>query len=213
MWDERYAGEDYAYGREPNEFLVEQLDELYSLNAPARILCVAEGEGRNAVYLARLGHEVTAVDLSRVGLDKALSLAEEFGVSIRDHQADLASYEPEEDYYDAIVMIFAHTPSAVRKPLYARLMAALKNDGLLLLEGYTPDQLGRGTGGPPSEDMMFTLAELRDYLQDMSFLHAVEKIRPLHEGHLHTGEGAVVQLVAQKQPPGSRYLPQLDSNP
>lgn len=194
MWDEKYSADDYVYGTEPNRFLEEHAAEL----PPGEVLSLAEGEGRNAVYLAGLGFRVTAVDHSRVGLAKAQRLAAEKGVEIETICADLADFELGEARWDGIVSIFGHLPPEVRRTVYARLPAALKPGGILLLEAYTPDQMGRGTGGPRSVDLLVTAEMLREELLGLEFLHLQELEREVIEGRGHTGLAAVVQLIARK---------------
>lgn len=194
MWDEKYSAEDYVYGKEPNRFLEDHAAEL----PPGEVLSLAEGEGRNAVYLAGLGFRVTAVDHSRVGMAKAQRLAAEKGVEIETICADLADFELGEDRWSAIVSIFGHLPPEVRRRVYARIPAALKPGGILLLEAYTPDQMGRGTGGPRSVDLLVTAEMLREELAGLEFLRLEELEREVIEGRGHTGLSAVVQLVARK---------------
>lgn len=194
MWDQRYAGEEYVYGTEPNDFLAEQVAGL----PPGRVLCLAEGEGRNAVWLAGQGHAVRAVDASAVGLQKAQRLAATKGVTITTEVADLADYVIPEAGFDLIVSIFCHLPPVLRKRLYRQVVQGLKPGGLLVLEAYTPQQLGRGTGGPPVPELLYDLGDLREELAGLTLLHTVETEREIHEGHLHNGVGAVVQVVARR---------------
>jgi len=194
MWNERYRTNEYMYGKEPNDFLRQTAENLQ----PGRILCLAEGEGRNAVFLAEKGHTVTAVDLSDVGLKKALVLAEERGVKIDTEVADLAGYEISAESWDAIVSIFCHLPPHVRKALHRKVVNGLKPGGIFILEGYTPRQLGLGTGGPPNRELMMTLDELKEELSGLDFEHALETRRGIVEGSLHTGVGEVVQLIGRK---------------
>lgn len=194
MWDQRYNTADYIYGTRPNDFLVDVAGRIPS----GRVLCLAEGEGRNAVFLAEQGHEVVAVDASTVGLEKAKKLARVRGVSIETVVADLAEYEIDENSFDAVVSIFAHVPKAIRAPLHRRIVGGLKPGGVLVLEAYTPDQIACGTGGPPDVELTMTLHALRDELRGLEFRHAVELRRDVIEGSLHTGTGAVVQVVAVK---------------
>lgn len=194
-WDARYAEPGWAFGTEPNDFLRENAHRL----APAsRVLCLAEGEGRNAVHLATLGHEVTGVDLSSVGLAKAESYARECGVRITTAIADLGTWDLGESAWDAIVSVFAHVPADVRGPLHARVVRALRAGGLLLLEAYTPAQLERGTGGPGDASKLMTLAALRAELTGLDFELAREIEREVIEGRYHSGRSAVVQVVARK---------------
>lgn len=194
MWDQRYAADDYVYGTHPNDFLVSRVSAL----PRGRVLCIGEGEGRNAVWLAQQGFEAHAVDASAVGLAKAARLAQERGVALRTHHADLASFEAAAGEWDAIVSIFCHLPPAIRARVHGRLAHWLRPGGVFLLEAYTPDQLALGTGGPPAAEMMMTLAGLRAELAGLRIEHGVETVRAVVEGRLHRGEGAVVQVLARR---------------
>ncbi len=194
MWDQRYAVEEYVYGTRPNDFLASVVDRL----PMGRVLCLAEGEGRNAVYLAEQGFEVTAVDSSAVGLDKARKLAGQRGVHIETIVADLAHYEIIPESWDAIVAIFCHLPPPLRRVVHAQAVAGLRPGGAFVLEAYTPAQLKHGTGGPPVVELMMTLEALRNELAGLRFEHAVETERDIQEGRFHAGVGAVVQVLAYK---------------
>jgi SAM-dependent methyltransferase len=195
MWDERYSGEDYAYGTNPNQFLELNINRI----PKGRVLSLAEGEGRNAVFLAKQGYSVSAVDASLVGLNKARKLAEKNGVVVEFIHADLADYDLGENRWDGIVSIFCPLPSSIRKQLYKRVQAGLKPGGVFLLEAYTPEQLKHGTGGGNSVDVMQTKESLRLELADLRFQHLVELERDVIEGVYHTGIGAVVQAIASKE--------------
>ncbi len=195
MWDKRYAGEAYFYGTEPNDYLKQQAD-LFAEGA--RVLCLAEGEGRNAVYLAQRGMKVTAVDASTMGLAKAEKLARSRGVDITTQVADLTDYSLEHEAWDAIVSIFCHLPSNARIRLHRQIFQALKPGGLFVLEAYRPEQLDYGTGGPPDPDWLMTEAELRAELGDL-YLEEIQSIeRSILEGQAHTGMSAVVQVLGLK---------------
>ncbi len=194
MWDQRYAADDYVYGTLPNDFLVSRVASL----PRGRVLCLGEGEGRNAVWLAQQGFEAHAVDASAVGLEKARRLARERGVPLGTTVADLAAFDAGADAWDAIVSIFCHLPAAARARVHGQVARWLRPGGVFLLEAYTPDQLALKTGGPPSADLMMTLAGLRRELGGLVIEHGVETVRRVMEGRLHTGEGAVVQLVARR---------------
>lgn len=196
MWNERYSAPEYIYGTEPNDFLREQVS---ALPPGGRLLCLAEGEGRNAVFLAGQGFAVTAVDLSEVGLAKAAALATQRGVQIDIVHADLAAFDLGQERWDGIISIFCHLPSAVRQPLYARLAAALRPGGVLLLESYTPRQLAFGTGGPRDVDMLIDVDTLSRELPGLHFDLLQEVEREIVEGTFHTGMAAVVQAVAHKR--------------
>jgi len=194
MWDERYAGESFFYGTEPNDFLREHAAEI---QAGGRVLCLAEGEGRNAVFLAGLGFSVVALDQSAMGLRKALQLAEARGAAITTLQANLDSYRIEPCSWDAIVSIWCHLPTALRAKVHAQVVDGLKPGGVFLLEAYRPEQLQFGTGGPKSVDMLPTLAQLREELSGLEIVQAAELERDVHEGQGHSGHSAVVQVLAR----------------
>jgi len=196
-WDERYSARDYAYGTEPNDFLAAHAHKL----PKGRVLSLAEGEGRNAVFLAAQGYEVTAVDQSEVGLAKARQLAAENGVTIETIVADLAEFEIEPQAWDGIVSISAHVPTSVRQGLHRRVVEGLKPGGVFLLEAYTPRQLetsGKGGPGPDQRDRFMTLADLHEELDGLDFEIARETEREINEGKYHSGPGAVVQILARK---------------
>jgi SAM-dependent methyltransferase len=195
MWDERYSSEEYAYGTTPNEFLVENV----SFIPKGKVLSIAEGEGRNAVFLARRGNDVTAVDGSLVGLNKARKLADENQVIIEFIHADLADYDLGQSKWDAIVSIFCPLPSSLRKELYKKVVAGLKQNGVFLLEAYTPKQIKHGTGGGNSVDVMQSKESLRVELADLKFKHLIALEREVIEGVYHTGIGSVVQAIAIKE--------------
>ncbi|MFM2434957.1 MAG: hypothetical protein RL063_937 [Pseudomonadota bacterium] len=194
MWDERYRAEAYAYGKNPNQFL----EENYKLIPKGKVLSLAEGEGRNAVFLAKQGYVVTAVDSSQIGLEKARKLAEENEVSIELIKADLADFDLGNHQWDGIVSIFCPLPSALRKELHKKVVAGLKTNGVYLIEAYTPDQLKHDTGGGKSVDLMTTKESLSHELIGLEFKHLIELERDIVEGIYHTGLGAVVQAIASK---------------
>lgn len=194
-WDARYAEAGWAFGTEPNDFLREQARHL---PAGGHVLCIAEGEGRNAVWLAQQGFHVTGIDVASIGLEKAQQLARERGVCITTVVADLASFELGSAAWDGIVSIFAHVPAAVRRRVHASVLTALKPGGVLLLEAYRPQQLERATGGPPDDERMLDLGRLRPELGTLEWLVAHEVERDVIEGRYHTGRASTVQLVARR---------------
>lgn len=194
MWEARYAGETYHYGTEPNDFLAAEAHRIPN----GRVLCLAEGEGRNATWLAQQGYQVASVDLSESGTTKTRRLAADRGVQVDAVTADLAQHDLGVEQWDGIVSIFAHMPPTVRADLHRRVVAALRPGGLLLLEAYTPDQIGRGTGGPNVTEMTMTLDLLRTELAGLEEVHGLETVRTVVEGPGHTGDGAVVQFIARK---------------
>jgi SAM-dependent methyltransferase len=193
MWDERYSEPGYAYGSDPNDFLVA---ETMRIRPGGKVLCLAEGEGRNAVWLAGRGFAVTAVDQSKVGLAKAAALAAERGVLLNTVQADLSVFEIEPGAWDAIVSIWAHLPKHVRQVVHQKVVHGLKPGGVLILEAYTPAQIALGTGGPRDPSMCMTLELLREELSGLELVVGVEKEREVKEGKYHQGRSAVVQVAA-----------------
>ena len=196
MWDKRYSEESYAYGTKPNDFLASQSKNL---NPSSDILCLAEGEGRNAVSLAKLGHNVLGVDSSSVGLEKAKNLAEKEGVKIDVQIADLKDYDIGIEKWDAVVSIFAHLPPALRKDVHQRVVKGLKKGGVLILEAYTPKQLEYKTGGPPVAEMMMCLDDLMEEFEGLEFEFGIEQEREVIEGKYHTGKAYTVQVFARKK--------------
>ena len=195
FWDERYAGEAFAYGTTPNDFLV---DSVGYLPEGGRILLPGDGEGRNSVWLAEQGFYPTAVDFSVSGLEKARNLAATRGVTIDTVQADLTEWDWPTAAFDAVVAIFVHLPPAHRQRVHRAMLAALRPGGCLRLEAYTPAQLDYGTGGPPVEEMLYPREALEADFHEARILSLQETVRPVHEGRYHFGEGAVVQLVAER---------------
>jgi SAM-dependent methyltransferase len=193
FWEQRYSEPAYAYGTEPNAFLVEVADRI----PPGPILCLAEGEGRNAVWLAGRGHPVTAVDASAAGLAKAAALARRRGVRIETVAAELAVLTIEPGAWSGIVAIFAHLTPALRKAVHRAAAAGLMPGGALVLEAFTPRQLAFGTGGPRKIEMLYTLDTLREDLSGMHLEIGREVERDVVEGAYHTGRAAVVQVLAR----------------
>ena len=195
QWNARYASEDYVFGRAPNAFLVREVNRL---PRAARILCVADGEGRNGVWLAQLGFDVHAIDISEVGLAKAQLLAAEAKVSIQFELADVLAWAWPTAAYDAVVATFiqfAGPPD--RSRLFSMMRLALKPGGLLLLHGYRPEQVALGTGGPPQIENMYVEPLLRAEFRDMKieYLHAYDAV--LEEGAGHRGPSALIDFVAR----------------
>ena len=194
FWNNRFAAPHFIYGEMPNTFVAEMASQI-----PAgSVLCLAEGEGRNAVHLATLGHRVTAVDQSEAGLAKARRLAVARGVAIETVLADLGNFTIEPGVWSGIVATFAHLPPMIRRQVHAQAVRGLRPGGLFVLEAYTPAQLAFDTGGPKSLELLMTLAGLRDELAGLELLIGREIEREVIEGNGHTGRGAVVQILARR---------------
>ena len=202
MWDQRDNEAGFAYGTTPNDFLK---SEYFRIPKGGRVLCLAEGEGRNAVFLAMQGYSVTAVDQSAVGLEKAESLAIQYGVEITTEVVDLADYDLGCEVWDGIVSIAAHVLPLLRKELHAQVVKSLKDDGVFILEAYTEHQIEMsGVGGPPpsQKELFMSLDKLVIELEGLEFIIGSEVERNISEGKYHQGESAVVQVVACKSVKG-----------
>jgi len=195
IWDQRYGTDEFFYGTDPNDFLREH---TRLIRPGGEVLCLAEGEGRNAVYLAGLGFRVTAVDGSPVGISKMERLARSKGVQVAAMLGDLERFTLAPLAWDSIVSIWCHIPQPARARLHGEAVAALRPGGTLILESYHPRQLEFRTGGPPTADLMMTLAVLRQELAGLDLLVAQEIERVVREGKGHHGRSAVVQVVARK---------------
>lgn len=195
FWNQRYGKEEFAYGTAPNDFLVEYANRI---PPRGRVLCLADGEGRNGVWLATQGYAVTSVDIADEGMAKARRLAAEAGVALNTQVADLAGYDPGTAAWDGIVSIFMHLPPKLRREVFARCVAALRPGGVVLFEAYAKGQFGRGTGGPPDIELLVAADEVAQEFPGCRILHAFHGLREVNEGRHHNGAGEVVQLVLQK---------------
>jgi len=204
-WDERFAGEGYAYGTEPSRWLVENAGRI-PRGMP--VLALGEGEGRNGVFLAGLGLDVEAVDGSPVGLAKARRLASSRGVPLRTTVADLADFVPAPGRYGAVVLVFLHLPPPLRATVHARAATALAPGGLIVLEAFTPRQLAFSSGGPRQEDMLYDPAAIRGDFPGVEWDVLEEAEVDLDEGPLHRGRAALIRGVGALRtlppPPGSQ---------
>jgi SAM-dependent methyltransferase len=196
MWNDRYATDDYLFGTAPAAFLVAQ---AHHLPPGARVLCVADGEGRNSVYLASLGHDVTAFDPAPNALEKARRLASARGVTVRLHEAGIEDWDWRADAFDAVAAIFVQfADPPARAELFARIADTIRPGGVLLLHGYAPRQVGYGTGGPPHAENMYTLEMLLEAFAGWEVLHAADQDAEIDEGRGHSGRSALVDFVARK---------------
>lgn len=196
FWDERYAGDGYLFGTEPNAFL---LSQQALLKQGAYCLAVADGEGRNGVWLAGQGLRVLSVEASAVALNKAKKLAQQRAVNVDFELADLLQWDWGVNRFDVVVAIFIQfTGPEQRGEMFANIKRCLKPGGLLLLQGYTPRQLEYKTGGPPVAENLYTEPMLRSAFSDMEILHLREHDDIIREGTGHSGMSALIDLVAKK---------------
>ena len=197
FWNQRYSGDSFFYGTEPNAFLASQ---AHLFKPGQSVLAVADGEGRNGVWLARQGLDVTAVDFAPVAVEKARKLADECGVMVRHEVGDLFAWNWGENRFDAIVAIFIQfVAPRERRILNDLMMKALKPGGLLILQGYRPRQLEYKTGGPSSAENLYTAEILREEFSGMEILHLREHDDEICEGEGHCGMSALVDMVARKK--------------
>ncbi len=195
-WQERFSTPDYAFGKEPNEFLVRcQL----LLPKSGKALAVADGEGRNGVWLAQQGLDVLSLDFSPAAQAKARTLAAESKVTVTFVEADVHAWPYPDAAFDVVAEIFTQfSPPADRARKWAGMRRALKPGGLLIVQGYTPKQLDYGTGGPKQVDQLYTREMLESAFGDFDNVAIVEEELELHEGASHSGMSAVIGLTARK---------------
>ena len=195
FWDERYQDKEYAYGQDPNDFL---RNNASLFKEGDKVLSLAEGEGRNAVFIAQQACDVCGVDFSPKGQEKALQLAKKVGVSIQYDIADLTDYDMGEAQWDGIISIFCHPNETERVELFQKVRNALKLGGFFLFESYHKRQLDYGTGGPRDEDHLVTLEELQEMFEGFEVLHAKDVEREVNEGEYHSGLAYTTQFIARK---------------
>jgi SAM-dependent methyltransferase len=208
FWDERYAGAEFAFGETPNDFLVSQLrahpptaqagGTSHPLTALA--LALADGEGRNGVWLAEQSYAVTSIDVSPKGLEKAQRLAKARNVSIQTVLADLTDYDFGQQAWSVVASIFLHLPADKRREVNRRAVEALQPGGVFVFEGYGKDQLKYGTGGPKDLALLYDLADLRADFDDLpvQVVHEFSGERLVQEGVRHTGLASVVQVTVRR---------------
>lgn len=195
MWDERFSEAGHAYGTEPNDYLRQQAGEI---PAGGEVLSLAEGQGRNAAWLAQQGFRVTAMDSSAAGIASAQRLAAERGVSVRFEQADLKDYSIQEGRWDGIVLVWAPMPPDLRSRLLADCARGLRPGGVLIYAGYGPRQPEFGTGGPSNPEMLPPLDEVKASLTGLHIVHAHDVDREVLEGKYHTGMSNVIEVTARR---------------
>ncbi|KAB7531344.1 methyltransferase domain-containing protein [Flagellimonas olearia] len=199
-WDERYSNTAYAFGEKPNEYLREQLQKL----EPGNILFAAEGEGRNAVYAAKLGWTVSAFDISTEGRKKALQLAEKNKVSLNYEVGQLPDLAYTEGQFDAIALIYAHFPASIKSAYHKLLSSYLRKGGTVIFEAFGKKHLpyrekNPKVGGPRDLESLFSIEELLEDFTDYEITELVEKEVELNEGLYHSGTGSVVRFVGRKK--------------
>jgi len=195
-WNARFAGEDFLFGEEPNTFLRTQ---AHWLRPGDSVLCVADGEGRNSVWLAEQGYTVTAFDFAPNAVAKAKRLAQRHGVNVRHELGDAYSWSWTAKRYDALVAVFIQfLPPDVRDTAFSGMKSAVEEGGLFFLEGYRPEQVDYGTGGPPRREHMYTREWLEGTFRGWEILVLKDYDEVIQEGQAHNGMSALIDLVARK---------------
>ncbi len=194
MWNQRFQGDTYYYGLQPNAHFKAFIESL----KPGCLLLPGEGEGRNAVYAAFLGWQVTAMDYSDEAQKKAFALAEKQGVTLNYDLGAVEGYQPKANTYDVIACIFLHLPAEVRHQVYQNLRKGLKPGGYFFVTGFTKQQLQYDSGGPKNEDWLFSADELEKELAGLTILRNQEQLITLDEGDNHAGEAAIVEFIGRK---------------
>ncbi len=195
MWDQRYANETFAYGTEPNAFFKEELLKLKA----GLILLPAEGEGRNAVFAAKQLWQVVAFDQSKQGRQKALELAHENQVEIEYVTAGFEDFISEKERFDCIALIYAHVPENKRKDYHASITQYLKPGGVLILEGFSKEQLGKASGGPGKVEMLFSKENVLNDFSELETIKLQELDVDLSEGAFHQGKASVIRYIGKKK--------------
>ena len=194
FWNDRYTESEFAYGKEPNQFLKEHIH----LFPKGKVLFVAEGEGRNAVFAAKNGLQVYAFDYSDSGRKKAKDLASENNVVIDYEVSDVLQLSYEKNSFDAIVFIFAHFPSDIRKKVHEELLSLVKPNGKIVFEAFSKEQLKYSSGGPKESTMLFSEEEVRKEFVNVTFDFLKTQLVMLNEGPYHQGEGKVIRFIGTK---------------
>lgn len=199
-WDNRYSNKDYAFGIKPNNYLKEQLEKLEK----GTILFPAEGEGRNAVFAAKLGWSVYAFDISVEGKNKALKLANENNVAIDYQVGELPTLNYNSEQFDAIALIYAHFPAGIKSEYHKLLDKYLRKGGIIIVEAFSKNHLeyrlkNEKVGGPRDLESLFSIEELKSDFEDYEIIELLEKEIELSEGLYHDGKGSVVRFVGRKK--------------
>jgi len=195
FWDERYSSKEYVYGKEPNQFFKKQ---LYKIIPPGKLLLPGEGEGRNAVFAAKLGWQVEAFDQSSVAKLKALKLAEENNVTINYSIVNLAMFTTQKNFYDCAAIIFVHLATDFRSEFHKKIMDSIKPKGKIILELFSKNQFGKNSGGPQDLNMLSSIEEIENDFRQMRPILLKEETIFLYEGEKHSGQSSVIRFVGEK---------------
>ncbi len=195
FWDERYSGNNFVYGKEPNGFFKKQIDKL----KPGKILMLAEGEGRNGVYAAENGWQVDAVDFSQAAKAKALKFAEERKVELNYTVNMLEEYEPAQNYYDAAGLIFVHLKPELKNTIFKKAAGSIKIGGRIIFEAFAKEQVNNNTGGPKDAGMLYSVEEVENLFDNFYVDISERKTVGLSEGPYHSGDAVVIRFTGTKK--------------
>lgn len=194
-WDDQFTRHKHAYGKEPNEFIRKSRDVFPER---AHLACFAEGEGRNAVYLAKRGYTVTAYDYSKVGLTHTKEFAKECGVEVKTIHADLTKKEVTSEMYDGALFVYGHVPKKDQSFFINNVIRSVKKGGYVLFEVYSEKQLDYGTGGPKHIDLLYKPEHILEWIAPYTCKHFFYGEKTRHEGEFHTGVGHIIQCIIKK---------------
>lgn len=193
FWDERFDTKEYVYGKHPNTYFKEFIDNTQ----PGSILLPADGEGRNSAYAAIKGWDVTAFDFSPKAKEKAEVLAKNYEVHVNYHISSIEDFNTD-NQFDAIAVIFLHLPPETRKKMHHKLISFLKPGGHFVMEAFSKKQIKYHTGGPRNIDLLYSGQEVVEDLNSLELMHYKERLKTIHEGPFHDGKAEVIQLIARK---------------
>lgn len=196
FWDEKYSKKNYHYGTEPNNFFREYIDKIK--NKKIKILFPGDGEGRNSVYAAKIGHDVTAFDQSVEGCNKALKLALNENVNINYQLCDILDFNSEIKF-DLIVFIYLHLPKSIRNQAHKKMIDLLKPNGIIIMEAFNKNQINNDSGGPKNIDMLYSTQILKNDFNDLKIEYIEEKSILLNESEHHSGKADIIRMLAKNQ--------------
>lgn len=195
MWDERYSQNDFVYGEKPNEYFQKTLDEIKH----GKLFMPGDGEGRNSIYAAKKGWEVTSVDFSSFAIEKAKHYAEHEKVSVEFINEDLSKYNYPEEYFDAVGIIFFHLQSPEKEIIHENIAKSIKKGGMIIAEVFSNNQLQHGSGGPRNKNALYTIEEIAEYYKDFDHIELLEAQIELKESKFHWGPASVIRLFGKKK--------------
>lgn len=194
IWDKKFSSDEFIYGKEPNNFFKSEIEKL----SPGRLISLGEGEGRNIVYAAKIGWITDAIDFSESAKQKAELLACENNVQINYSVTDFKDFVPKENYYDLVTIIFFHLPNELKQKMFGDTITLLKPGGKVIMEVFEKEQLKYNSGGPKSEELLYSLEEIVEGLIQLEFIKFSKEIIELREGNHHSGNAAVIRFVGEK---------------